>query len=92
MRRQSTRYPLSKSSFSVWVRGPRSSAAPITYSGEIGGRILNDSHNSDFDGDGSNDLSVFRPSTGTWYSQNGAGFDAATAFRQRGGCSDVADS
>ncbi|MBK7704549.1 MAG: VCBS repeat-containing protein [Acidobacteria bacterium] len=47
-------------------------------SGEIGGRILNDSHNSDFDGDGSNDLSVFRPSTGTWYSQNGAGFTAAT--------------
>ncbi len=45
--------------------------------GEIGGRILSDSHNSDFDGDGSNDLSLFRPSTGTWYAQNGAGFTAA---------------
>jgi hypothetical protein len=44
--------------------------------GEVGGRILNDSHNADFDGDGSNDFSVFRPSTGTWYSQNSQGFTA----------------
>lgn len=44
--------------------------------GEIAGVIRNDSHHSDFDGDGSNDFSVFRPSTGTWYSQNSQGFTA----------------
>jgi hypothetical protein len=45
--------------------------------GEVGGVILNDSHRADFDGDGSNDFAVFRPTTGTWFSQNGAGFSAA---------------
>lgn len=44
--------------------------------GEIAGRILNDSHSADFDGDGRNDLAVFRPSTGAWYSQNSQGFSA----------------
>lgn len=43
---------------------------------EITGAILNDSSGADFDGDGGNDFSVFRPSTGTWYADNGAGFSA----------------
>ena len=38
--------------------------------GEIQGSIQNDSDHSDFDGDGSNDLAVFRPGTSTWYTQN----------------------
>lgn len=44
--------------------------------GEIAGQILNDSHRADFDGDGSNDFAVFRPSSGTWFSQNSQGFSA----------------
>ncbi|MBS1797875.1 MAG: VCBS repeat-containing protein [Acidobacteria bacterium] len=43
---------------------------------EITGQILNDSHNADFDGDGSNDFAVFRPASGTWYAQNSQGFTA----------------
>lgn len=47
--------------------------------GEVGGALLSDSHHADFDGDGSNDFAVFRPSTGVWYSQNTNGF-TATSF------------
>ncbi len=58
-----------------WFAVVGSAANP---NGEVGGRILNDSRSADFDGDGGNDLAVFRPSTGTWYAQNGNGFSAAS--------------
>ena len=45
--------------------------------GEIRGKILRRSDLADFDGDGSNDLSLFRPSDGVWYSLNGAGFTSS---------------
>ncbi len=45
--------------------------------GEIRGSFRQRSNLADFDGDGSNDLSVFRPSDGVWYSQNGSGFTAS---------------
>ena len=45
--------------------------------GEIRGSFRQRSNLADFDGDGSNDLALFRPSDGVWYSQNGAGFTAS---------------
>ncbi len=42
--------------------------------GEISGQFTPRSNGSDFDGDGSNDLAVFRPSTGTWFKLNSEGY------------------
>jgi len=42
--------------------------------GEIRGTLNHHSRHSDFDGDGSHDLAVFRPTAGTWFVQNSAGF------------------
>jgi CHRD domain/FG-GAP-like repeat len=44
--------------------------------GELGGKLIQHNHSADFDGDGSNDLSLFRPATATLYTQNSAGFTA----------------
>jgi hypothetical protein len=44
--------------------------------GEIVGRLTPRSNESDFDGNGSHDFAVFRPSTNVWYSQNESGFSA----------------
>ena len=41
--------------------------------GELSGTLTQHNNGSDFDGDGSNDLALFRPSTGVWYSQNSQG-------------------
>lgn len=46
--------------------------------GEIRGRFTQRSNLADFDGDGSNDFAVFRPTEGVWYSMNGSGFAAAS--------------
>ncbi len=44
--------------------------------GEIRGQLTTHSDHSDFDGDGSNDIAVFRPSAGVWYIQNSEGISA----------------
>lgn len=46
--------------------------------GEIRGQLTTHSNSSDFDGDGRNDVAVFRPSAGTWFTQNSQGFGAQT--------------
>jgi hypothetical protein len=53
--------------------------------GELRGRFTQQSNSADFDGDGSNDLAVYRPNEGNWYSMNSQGF-SATSF---GGAGDV---
>jgi hypothetical protein len=52
--------------------------------GEIRSSFRQRSNLADFDGDGSSDFALFRPSSGAWYSLNGAGFSAS----QFGGASD----
>ncbi len=44
--------------------------------GEIRGQLRTQSNSSDFDGDGSNDLAVFRPGAGTWFTLNSQGIGA----------------
>ncbi len=44
--------------------------------GEIQGQLTTHGDHSDFDGDGSNDIAVFRPSAGVWYIQNSEGVSA----------------
>lgn len=46
--------------------------------GELSGTLFQRNNGSDFDGDGRNDLALFRPSTGVWYSQNNSGVTTTT--------------
>lgn len=48
--------------------------------GELNGTLFQHNNGSDFDGDGINDLAVFRPSTGVWYSQNSSGSVSTTTW------------
>ncbi len=57
----------------LWIATIASANNPA---GEIRGTLTQHSDSADFDGDGSNDFSVFRPSNGTWYSDNSNGFNA----------------
>jgi hypothetical protein len=57
----------------VWFARISSTNNP---NGELGGKLAQHNHSADFDGDGGNDLSVFRPATATWYTQNSAGFNS----------------
>lgn len=59
----------------VWFARLSSTNNP---SGELGGKFTQHNHSADFDGDGGNDLSLFRPDTATWYTQNNSGFTAQT--------------
>jgi len=45
--------------------------------GEIRGSFRQRSNMADFDGDGSNDFAVFRPTEAVWYSLNASGFTAS---------------
>ena len=58
----------------MWVATIASANDPA---GEIRGVLRQHSDRSDFNGDGNNDISVYRPSNGTWYTQNTSGFSAA---------------
>ncbi len=58
----------------LWIATIASQNNPA---GEIRGTLIRHSDSADFDGDGRNDLAVFRPSTGAWYSQNSSGFSAS---------------
>lgn len=53
--------------------------------GELRGRLTQHSNRADFDGDGSNDLAVYRPNEGAWYAMNSQGFSASSF----GGFADV---
>ncbi len=44
--------------------------------GEIRGQLTTHSDSNDFDGDGSNDIAVFRPTEGRWYTLNSQGINA----------------
>ena len=46
--------------------------------GEIRGTLMQHSSHSDFDGDGSHDFAVFRPTTGEWWSANSSGYAVQT--------------
>ena len=46
--------------------------------GEIRGKLLQHSSDSDFDGDGNQDFAVFRPTTGAWWTANSSGYAVQT--------------
>ncbi|HEY0426231.1 MAG TPA: FG-GAP-like repeat-containing protein [Pyrinomonadaceae bacterium] len=60
----------------LWVVTITSANNP---NGELRGRFTQQSNRADFDGDGTNDLAVYRPNEGNWYSMNSQGF-TATSF------------
>ena len=49
--------------------------------GEIRGTFRQRSNEGDFDGDGTNDIAVFRPTTGEWFTLNGNGFTSQSLGR-----------
>lgn len=46
--------------------------------GEIRGQLAQHSRDSDFDGDGSHDLAIFRPETSEWWTGNSTGYSVQT--------------
>ena len=58
----------------LWIATIASQNNPA---GELRGTLIGHSDNADFDGDGNNDLAVFRPASGIWYTQNSEGFSAS---------------